>query len=569
MIANVSSYKKNNMPAKILAYLAILLFFMLLIVFWQWMAIVQYSDSLIYAHYAKTGSVLFHPHHLLYPAILRVFYLAFGGLNICTDLCSSQVHSAIWGAAAAVGLWLIMRHLMSSIAAAFIAAAFLVASAGFWTWATQVEAYVPALGCQVVLAALLITNEGKQPSRGLYLTIAFLLALSVMYHQAAVLFVVPMLIYMLLSLHKDGIVLFVKISVLSGIFVLSCYALAFLNISSDFTLSGFYKWILSYGISGHDWGRVNNFSFDGLAKLYKSQALNILILPSYLNLPEAIIYNVISALLAIVLAWNIYSAFSRTTYVAVRAFFLIWILTQTLFLLWWLPGLRQFIISNTVALIALTGLAVIDLFNKIKSPFFRYGLTACFSFFLLCLVFLNYVTVIRPQHSSPDWSYRAAARLNLLLPHNCALVDDWGVGLNMQYYFDWQYYDINALLLKYYSDQDMSGTGITPSLGGCALIPMRFFDPDYSVAKGVDGRHNSRAWIRFANHILGIKWNADSEWYTRYELKSISTGRDGVYFAINRLKNVQIPKKDDYIAVTYNGIMQNPASIKSKGPGSE
>src|SRR6266508_816237 len=136
-------------------------------------------DSLQYAAAIRAGEGIVHPHHLLYhPAIWLVAQVARWLGAAHPELAAAAIHNALWGG---VGAYLVARGLTETtgrLGLGLLGAACLVASSGFAVYATQNDAYVPALVCAV--GAFVFAPRSTVIS-------ALFWALSTLFHQTGIL----------------------------------------------------------------------------------------------------------------------------------------------------------------------------------------------------------------------------------------------------------------------------------------------------------------------------------------------------------------------------------------------
>jgi hypothetical protein len=92
----------------------------------------QTRDSLVYAYSAKTGSELFHPHHLLYTPVIRLFSLGLKAVcAACDEVIAAQLHNILWSTAGVLAFFWLVRHLLGTTAG-LLAGCLLLFMRGFW-----------------------------------------------------------------------------------------------------------------------------------------------------------------------------------------------------------------------------------------------------------------------------------------------------------------------------------------------------------------------------------------------------------------------------------------------------
>jgi hypothetical protein len=113
----------------VILFLAVGSFFLL----YGFRAAAQTGDSLNYAQSIKTGSNLFHPHHLLFNPIIRFLFVLDSHWGGAIDVITvAQIHNILWAVAAILAMFLVVRHLMKSVYWGAVAAVLLLLTKGFW-----------------------------------------------------------------------------------------------------------------------------------------------------------------------------------------------------------------------------------------------------------------------------------------------------------------------------------------------------------------------------------------------------------------------------------------------------
>ena len=145
-------------------------------------------DSLTYLQAIEHGGEgLFHPHHLAYNALSRVWLDLWTALGLGNDsLRVVESLNALLGAASAVLVWLTLRTragLARGPAAIGTGGAGL--SYGFWYYSVSLEVYL--LGLVLLLAAFLVLTSPRR-TPGVIVAVGVLNGLAVLGHQANVLF---------------------------------------------------------------------------------------------------------------------------------------------------------------------------------------------------------------------------------------------------------------------------------------------------------------------------------------------------------------------------------------------
>jgi len=472
----------------------------------------QTADSLDYALSARTGSGMYHPHHLLFIPIVRLFLRGLASVGIGSDpILAGQIHNILWAIVTTVCLFFVAGRLLGSLFGAVAAATFLLVARGFWLYSTQLEVYVPATGCLALMTVLLLARPGDALGVGQGLLLSFLLALTVLYHQSSVIFCVPL--GCCLIRRREGERAWKNLWVLlpAGAVVLVAYFIAFrytdvetripdvLSVAQKTTLGGFVRFCLAYGFYPQTgWGTFRNVSIMGVARLVHSQIQCLVTFPKILRF---VVIPGFGLLLAGLFLWNALRSAREADEAPARRFLLLWLSTYYAFFLWWFPGEREFFITPLFPLTLLAALAVRDLAGG--RPWIRGA-----SLGLVCAVAAtNAAQTILPLHRDRGSSYAAASTLAGRLPAECLVVGDYSVGQNLRYYFGRERFWEAAMPLFYFYRGLPLPERYRPEREECLAVDLSFVSPAYTL--GDLGAYGHPAeWTRFLTWLLGVEEGA-------------------------------------------------------------
>ena len=396
-------------------------------------AAAQTGDSLNYAQSIKTNSDLFHPHHLLFNPIIRSLFLLVSHLGGTVDVIAvAQIHNILWAIAAILAMFLVVRHLLRSDCWGAVAAVLLLLTKGFWAYSTQVQVYVPATACLAVLTALLILRDKFVRTLPGVLTVSLVFSLSIFYHQASIIFAIPMGYFLMAGKARAGKKIFPIVLSLSGGIVLLAYVLAFLSIAGGKTLAAFVRFCLSYVFYPNpDWGTLKNVSLKGVGHVILSQAKNFIFFPRNWYVPAAVGLAVCLTALGF---WHALQILKRANEAKIRIFSALWILPVYFFLLWYSPGTFELMIGTVLPILLLVFIALNEFLLSMKSSTRR--ILAAFGIvIILCLGFVNFRQAILPAHGSRGPDYDEAKLLNMGTPQDATIFSGWYVQQNLRYYF--------------------------------------------------------------------------------------------------------------------------------------
>lgn len=409
----------------------------------------QTRDSLVYALAAKTGEELFHSHHLIYTPAIRLFYLVIQPFCPgCDAVFAGQIHNMIWAAVGILAFFHLVKNLWG-FRAAIITTLLFTGLRGYWELSTQTTMYVPGAAILTLLSAVLISRDPKTRAYpvGWAVLIAGLLALAILYHQANILFVLPLGVYLFAAGGKFGLRAWLYVVILAGLVTLFSYLLVYLlTTTGSWSVSGFIRFCLAYtseiclgGLckaSPDNWGSFGNLSAAGLNQLLSSLFWNVLVLPDQVAFLALPMFGL--SLLALT-GWQAVQVLRRASAWALRLFSLTWFYIYTIFFFWWLPSYQHPFVIVMIPLSLLGVLAVRDIAALIPERKWVERLAAAAAI-LAALVIggRNFQTSIFPLHQSLGDSYQEAAVLDAAAPRDCVFLTSYRTWNNLRYYFDRQ-----------------------------------------------------------------------------------------------------------------------------------
>ena len=491
----------------------------------------QTADSLAYALAARTGAGMFHPHHLLFTPLVRLSALILAVARPSTDpILAGQIHNILWALIALASIQVVAREILGTEVGALLAALGLLVCRGFWLYATEIEVYVPALGCLALIAAVLARRGDRPLGLRHHVLLAGFLALAVFYHQGNVLFCVPLAWYLLAAGRNDrrGMV---TIFGLAGLAVLCGYVAAFrfsdastsaataVGFQAATGVRGFVQFCLAYAFHpSPGWGTWRNLGLLGAGRLVHSQLRDIVTFPWALRFVAIPGFGLSLALLA---GWHLRRLIRERGRDAMRGFLLIWLTTFHAFYLWWFPGEKEFFIIPLFPLVLLAGLFVKDLIER-RGPSSRMSrILPAVALSVLCLLGAsNAATTILPYHRSRGPAYQDASLLASGAPADCVAVVDYAVGQNLRYYFDRKgFIEAQMPLFYFYLDRPLPDAYRLEG-SPCVIADLALISPAYSLG-GLNAYDRPDEWLRYFRWVFGTV-EPDS-------LEILGGGETGVY----------------------------------------
>ena len=289
---------------------------------------------------------------------LRVSYLlAAPFCSACDGIVIGQIHSIAWALILVLSFYLLLRQLTGSSIAAALAAVLLLVSQAIWVYSTQVEPYVPFVGALVCLTFLLVRYNERSGIRWIVAATA-LLAVAIFYHQAGVLFCLPLASYLIIGDRRRGWIFSLAVIGAAGVLVLTTYVMVYLAIYGEWSLTGFRTYLFRYSsVSNPLWHSIDNVSFRGIAGLIGSQLETIMVPPWELR---SVMQWLFGATVAATLVWNGRQILIGNSFRPTRVALMLWLLSFWGFFLWWIPGEYEFFMLTLVPLLVLGVLAIND-----------------------------------------------------------------------------------------------------------------------------------------------------------------------------------------------------------------
>jgi len=482
------------------------------------------GDSLNYAYSIRAGSGLFHPHHLLFNPIVRgLLIILIQFCRSCEVILAAQVHNIFWAGVALCAVFIMIRHLTSS--AAWGAAAFisLLATKGFWAYSTQVQVYIPALGCLAVMTAILMRREKSASFLTGPVFMSLLFSLSIFYHQSSILFAIPLAYIFAVGKNRLGRKSFPLFFALSGTIVLAAYVLAFLSTAGRKTPGAFVIFCLSYVFHPNpDWATLKNLSFKGIGHLMLSQARVVAPFSSAWYIPAA----VVAALgLGTLSAWHIRQILKKSDKAELRLFSLLWLLTIYLFLLWYAPGAYELLIVALLPIELLIFLAVRDVWPALKiSP--RRVLAGTGAAAILALGGANFFLAIRPAHVSKGPDFDEARILNMWVPTESVILSNWYIQQHLRYYFQRENaLEVDIPFFCFYRRLALPQGYATDSRAGLVVSPSYLY-PETEISKAVklNGYRYPSEWLRWMGWVFMFEYDSQGRLASCRSFEAVNLG---------------------------------------------
>jgi hypothetical protein len=377
------------------------------VLLWWWQSAGQTPDGLSYLLDIRSGTQMWHPHHLVYVPVARALH-SLGGL---TPLAAGLVQNL---AALPLLAWAahgVARRLLPGPWQPWAAVGALLATRGVLFYATHIETYLPALAWSAVTLRLALDLRPRT------LLLAGALVLAVLYHQTNVLLVAPLLA--MAGTRRAELRRIAGVSLLAAAVVLVAYLAAW---RSDAAGTSFVDFVTTYARAAvPSWGRWDNFGPHGLLSLGLSQSANLAPTPKWLAAPMLLAI----AALAI---WHLRRLRAPDDDLApLRRFALGMLLCYLAFFLWWMPQDSDFFLATVLPLWVLALMLWRDLG---AGPRARWVPAAA----AVVLFAVNFGFTVLPLHRDPGPDHAAALALHASTPASAVLVVGYAAEQELLYY---------------------------------------------------------------------------------------------------------------------------------------
>jgi hypothetical protein len=490
----------------------------------------------------------FYPPHLLHAPIISVFHLSLSNLSSCDIKCSGMLHSVLWATITVVSTYIIARVVLASVLGSISTALTVLVAHGFWVFATQLEVYVPSVGCVTAATALLVTNRSRTLNPARVIAVSTLWALATMYHLANAFLFVPFCAFFYGTQGWAGWRQLAIVSILAGSIVLTTFLVVYNLVYGAWSLSAFLSWALDITKQPlTDWGSLSNWIRPSkLASAGWSQIKALTLLPEYLTLSQKPLWVIGTLTVAASLFWNLIQILRSPQFPTVRVYFLLLFATNFAFFTWWSPSVHKFYIPSSIPLVVLMALAVTDLYARARGTLAR-GLIAGGVATAIAIVFVfNLSSVLELRRSlGPD--YAEAAILNRLAPKNCAIYAT-GHRLNaLAVYFRRQNRVPTHLLEREFY---RVATGESPAERAlfegekCAFIALGFLSGRWYESR-MDGYLDTGTWPGYIGYFFDVRPSSEGGGITYDDFELVGEGDGPPYVLVRRGRRVHARSLDE------------------------
>ncbi|MHB8055444.1 MAG: hypothetical protein ACYDH3_09370 [Candidatus Aminicenantales bacterium] len=465
----------------------------------------QTGDSLEYAQSARSGSLLFHPHHLLFNAVIRCFW---NGIKVvfpsADPIAAGQSHNILWALITLAAVFVIVRRMTGSTGATVVFTLGLFVTAGIWQYATFIEVYVPSIGCLAVVLALLYLRRPGPPSFGLQAAIVALCVLGILYNQMVIFFVAALAVLWTPRFGFRAIRRTAGLIAAIGFLVLGAYIAAFLTTVFPKTPAGFVHWCLSYAFSPDPaWGSFQNISVIGLSREFLSFIRDVLFIPYAVLRPAAVLSGLICAGLTFFIVRSI---IRRKPESNLRIALFLWILATTIFMWWFSPGGEELSIPLLLPVLLLVVRLLADAWESAADVWAVRRRIVCGAAAIAALIFIiNLIGAVLPAHASRGFFYERAVLLQKSAPAEAAIFADFESTENLRFYFKRSgAVNENPVQFSFYRRLKLEPEMI-PDPEKPVLVAAEYLSPQHKPAGIFGGDVQPREWREFIEWICGCE----------------------------------------------------------------
>jgi hypothetical protein len=535
---------------------------------------------------AARGEWHFFSHHLLYQPVLTVFSTLLSPVG-CAAVCAAQVHSIIWALVAVASAYIVVLHLTRSVPAALVAGVLLLVSHNIWVFATQAEPYVPLIGINALIAAIVIrTGPGPwTPAVGLAITALF--TFSLFLHQANVFFLLPLAVYLAVMRGRAGMFDVLKITVAAGAVSLGVFLLAYWLTHPEASVRGFRLWLTYYGVISDDshgtWDALLTLDPQRLKEAGRSVVATIVTEPSdALRTPARF---VVTALLLLAGLWNILYVATGRPGAPARLFLILWAATFLVFFAWWHSNVHKFFLFSVVPTLLLCALALADLVDATASrPLLRHGLIGAVVLAVGTIAYINFDRSVRPLAGDGSGIAQIAGDLSRAPPPGCVLYTKrrFGGYLSSVYGLEGlaEFRNYQMMYQAFHFGRfnpDLEETlGYTTDVNedDCNVILLNWLSYEDFQWKGGKGMRRAREatageavgpnWPEFIAWILDVRPDPAGDGILHDELVFFRAGDDEAFVRINRNRPVPADSLDALLDTIDAAVDDDPRIARTR-----
>jgi hypothetical protein len=465
-----------------------------------------------------------------------------------------MAHSMIWAAVTIASVYLIARSVLASTGGAVLTALMVLVAHGFWVYATQLEVYVPSVGCVTAATAILFTNRSPILSPTRVIAVAALWALATTYHVANVFLFISFCAYFFGTQGLRGWRQLALVSALAGGLVWAAFVTAYLIEQDVWSVDGFFRWALALtDVPMTDWGQLSNWYPAPLFRAGWRQIVALTLLPDYVASDQRALWIIGALAAAASLLWNVTRIAFPDRPAGARLYFILLFATNFLFFAWWQPMVHKFYIPSSIPLIMLMAMTVHDLYLLARARAARLLIVGAASA-VVALVFVFNLTSVLELRRSLGPFYAEAAVFDRITPENCRI---YSVGhhLNpLRVYFD----RTNDMTIRdFFSAFYGRVTGeprperITFEDEECALMPLGFLSRTHyeSVAGPYLGMSH---WPDLVGFFFDAKPNPETGGITYNAFELVAEGDGPPHVLVDRRRRVHAASVQE-LAELING----------------
>jgi len=489
----------------------------------------QSRDALSYLDKAREGHALFHPHHLLFNAAVRALYLGLDwSAGVSDVVLAAQAHNLVFTFVAFLAVYWIGFRWLGSQLVGLVGVALYGSTTAIMVYSSQAEVYVPAVALLGVAGVFFFALVESPTSRGARAGLLVAWVLAVLYHQTAVLLLIPLAVTALMLRRRELARAVAVVSALAGTVVFAAYVVGYRAIAAESDEAGsFLGFIFSYAVTpGVQWGSATNIGWSGVIQLLESHVWGLsTLIPARQGL---LIGLAVAGGAVVLLVWRLAGWRQRL----LLCFAVSWAATYLAFFLWWLPGEIEFAVltSMPICLAVMAGVSTLVLRPRVGVT----GARAVAAGIVVVAV-LNFWGGIRfevlPRHRTMGEAFHQARFLSTFDDGSTLRLSSFNVSETLDFYFGGSADSILGVdpLERALHVEETRRSWKARSSWARVVAALGQLQPG-ALHNGRDGFREPETWLRMVQWIFNLR--ADQGSWCADDWEIVSDGRGNRYIVV-------------------------------------
>jgi hypothetical protein len=490
-------------------------------VLWRFRGLEQTGDSLSYLTNVQSGASLFHPHHLLFNMSVRCVYVVVKLVTGLDDpLVAAQIHNLGFLALGLAAVMSIGSRFLGSYRVGWLGALLVASMTCMLVFSTQGEVYVPCASL-LLLAALAGLHAFERGGTRATLVCALAWVGAVCYHQAAVLFAVPIAALVLSRPTRARICRLVVIASGAGGACAGLYYVVYrFGVNPEWYGRSFADFVLFYSLHGDPtWGDQEHLGLDGVLALFRSH-----IWGASTRLADAGAAAAVVVLIAIVASALLVFRCGRREHQAVGSLSVGWLIGFGGFFLWWFPEEAEFatLTNQGACLLAMNVLSLLMATTE------RRRIVVPVVVFVVAMAginaVLNVIDEVLPRHRTRGQAFETAQALVAASPGQSLVLARHQVRQAIRYYFSDRAanaFEVTEIERLFQQSPEKLPIHVVALADGGIVMTAADLRPGANFS-GRNGIRHPDQWLGFLGWLLDVTIESDGSLTGR----TIATARD-------------------------------------------